>query len=212
MRQLEAEHKPLWDMIPNHSEDSGNTNDCDPALLSGWTDRNLSLWDVSSDSGKPGLQDILIAICRKKRDWEKISYILFPQEAVSLTGLSLTSCNGKTGDQWVDTSGTHFEIKNITGKELCTLIFHVTKNKFRTGIFKKTEMENILLDVYDKTNKKQVVNGNTSLTPDMSSPSSGSNKNISSELSKVQDTSSNGFRTTRHTTNSSSTQAPNEIQ
>ena len=91
MRQLEAEHKSLWDNLSLPKPEMVAASDCDPALLSGWTDRDISLWDVSAVGGKPGLREILVALCRKKKNWEKISYLRFPKETVSSTGLSLTA-------------------------------------------------------------------------------------------------------------------------
>ena len=173
MRQLEAEHKKLWDQLPPPKPEMVDAKDCEPALLSGWTDRDLSLWDVSAVGGKPGLQDILVALCRsKKNDWEKISYLLFPVETVSSAGLSLTQNNGKTGDNRIDVSQTHFEIKGITGKKLCTFLFQVSTSKFETGVFKKKDLNEILFKAYDKTAIRPVVESATSLTP-QSLPSSG---------------------------------------
>ena len=173
MRQLEAEHKGLWDNLSPPKPEMVAASDCNPALLSGWTDRDISLWDVSAFGEKPGLQEILVALCRRKKNWEKISYLLFPKEAVSSAGLRLTASNGKTGDQRVDTSHIHFEIKDITGKELCTLLFHVSSDEFRTGLFTKKELERILYEIYDRITARPVVQTATSQTPRISSPSSG---------------------------------------
>jgi len=173
MRQLEAEHKKLWDQLSPPKPEMVDAKDCEPALLSGWTDRDISLWDVSAVGGKPGLQEILVALCRRKKDWEKISYLLFPAETVCSTGLSLTASNGNTGDQRIDISQTHFEIKGITGKKLCTLLFQVSISKFQTGVFTKKELHKILFEAYDKTATRPVVESATSKTPQISLPSSG---------------------------------------
>jgi hypothetical protein len=178
MRQLEPEHQKLWDHLSPPTPEMVAAKDCDPVLLSGWTDRDISLWDVSGVGGKVGLRDILIALCRKKdSSWKKISYLLFPRETVSLVGLSLTASNGKTGTPRVDLSDTHFEIKDITGKELCTLLFHVSSSgEFKTGIFTKKEMDDILFEAFEKhgtATTRPVVQAATSPTPSVSLPSSG---------------------------------------
>lgn len=174
MRQLEAEHKKLWDQLSPPKPEMVDAKDCDPALLSGWTDQNISLWDVSDVDGKPGLREILVALCRsKKNNWEKISYLLFPVETVSSAGLSLTESNGNTGDQRIDISHTHFEIKGITGKGLCTLLFQVSISKFETGVFRKKELDEILFKAYDKIVTRPVVESATSQRPEISLPSSG---------------------------------------
>jgi len=165
MRQLEDEHKRLWENLSPLKPEMVATSDCDPVLLSGWTDRDISLWDVSGLDGKPGLKDILVALCRKKKDWKKIIYLRFPRETVSKAGLSLTASNGNTGDQRVDTSQTHFEIKGITGKGLCTLLFRVSSGEFETGVFTKRELEDILYRIYDSVSARQVVQSATSQTP-----------------------------------------------
>jgi hypothetical protein len=177
--------------------------DCEASLLTGWTDRDLSLWEVRSNEQKPQLNDILVALCRyKKNYWEKMIYILFPEETVLSTGLKLTPSNGNTGVNFVDISGTHFEIKGITGKELCTLIFHISKSKFEIKIFKKKELESLLYDIFDNTKKYQVVNGDTSQTPSVNISSSGSGVLITTEeLEEI----SNGQPSTEQIPSSSST-------
>ena len=170
MRQLEEEHIRLWDNLSPPTPEMVVAHDCDPALLSGWTDRNISLWDVSAVGGKPGLQQILVALCRKKKNWDKISYLRFPKETVSSAGLSLTASNGNTGDQRVDTSRIHFEIKGITGKGLCTLLFQVSSGQFEIRVFTKKELESILYGIYDKVATRQVVQSATSKKPSISLP------------------------------------------
>ncbi len=173
MRQLEAEHKHLWDNLSPLKPELVAARDCEPTFLSGWTDRDISLWDVSAVGGKPGLQEILIAICRKKTNWQKISYLRFPKETVSLAGLSLTASNGNTGDPKVDISRTHFEIKGITGKGLCTLLFQVRTGEFETGVFTKKELERILYETYDSAETRPVFQNATSQTPTISPTPSG---------------------------------------
>ena len=173
MRQLEAEHKRLWENLSPLKPEMVAASDCDPALLSGWTDRDISLWDVSGLDGKPRLQDILVALCRKKKNWDKISYLRFPKETVSKAGLSLTASNGNTGEQRVDTSHTHYEVKSITGKGLCTLLFQVSSGKFEIGVFTKKELDSILYRIYDSVAIRHVVQSATSQTASISLPPSG---------------------------------------
>lgn len=173
MRQLEFEHKRQWDNLSPARPELVAESDCDPVLLSGWTDRDISLWDVNAVGGKPGLQEILIALCRRKKNWEKISYLLFPKETVSSAGLSLTMSNGNTGDQRVDTSNTHFEIKGITGKGLCTLLFKVCTGEFKTGVFSKKDLEKILYETYDSVATRPLIQTATSQTSTESLPLSG---------------------------------------
>ena len=182
MRQLEAEHKRLWENTLPLKPEMVAARDCDPALLSGWTNRDISLWDVSGLDGKPGLQEILVALCRKKKAWDKISYLRFPKETVLTAGLSLTASNGNTGDQRVDTSHTHFEIKGITGKGLCTLLFQVSSGRFETGVFTRKELESILYRFYDSVATRQVVQSATSQTPSISLPPSGTGVHAAIEV------------------------------
>ena len=163
MRQLDANHKTLWDQLKPPSDELTTTPDCDAALLAGWTDRDISLWDVSGVDGNPGLIDILVALCRnKKKDWDKISYLRFPKETVPSSGLELTRNNGNTGDQRVDNSHVHYEIKEITGKQLCSLLFHISCSKFETGIFSKREFDSIVYQGYEKFKTSPVAQSATS--------------------------------------------------
>ena len=173
MRQLQAEHKKLWDklQVSPPKQEMIDAKDCEPELLSGWTNRDISLWDVSATNGKPELQEILVALCRRKTGWDKISYLLFPAETVSSAGLSLTASNGNTGDQKIDISQTHFEIKDITGKQLCTFLFQVSTSEFKTGYFTNRELKKILFEAYDKTATRPVVESSTSQTQIISPPS-----------------------------------------
>jgi hypothetical protein len=151
LRQLELDQKKRWDQRQPITQPMMQAKDCDPSLLSGWTDRDISVWDISDSNGKPGLQRILVALCKRKKNWDKIGYVLFSCEAVSSAGLQLTKSFGNTGDSNIDLSNTHFEIKGITGKNLCTLIHIVSQGTFSTGIFTKAEMEKILYEAYDKS-------------------------------------------------------------
>lgn len=173
MRQLEAEHKKIWDQLAQPKPEMVDAKDCEPALLSGWTDRDISLWEVNALGGKPGLQEILHALCRRKKNWDKISYLLFPAEMVPSAGLNLTASNGNTGVQKIDISRTHFEIKGITGKGLCTLLFYVSTSNFETGVFTKKDFDKILFEAYDQTATRPMVETATSKTPHIALPSSG---------------------------------------
>ena len=144
MRQLDIEHFKRWERLPTPDDGLLAEQDCDPSLLNGWADRDLSLWDVSATSGKPSLERILVALCKNKVNFEKMGYVVFPNEVVTSAGLALTSSNGSTGDSVVDVSRTHFEIKNLSGKKLCTLISSVAKARPKTGIYKKTDLDKFL--------------------------------------------------------------------
>jgi hypothetical protein len=181
MRQLNEEHKRLWDKVPTITAKMKATCDCAPELLSGWTDRDISLWDISEINGKPTLKDILIALCRKKKDWKKIGYLKFQKDIISAAGLNLTESNGNTGDQRVDTSRIHFEIKDITGKELCTLIFTLSSGKYEIGEFTKKELDNILFEIYDSSKTSRMSQGATSEVPSISLPTSGTEIRAASE-------------------------------
>jgi hypothetical protein len=73
----------------------------------------------------------------------------------------------------VDTSHTHFEVKGITGKGLCTLLFQVSSGKFEIGVFTKKELDSILYRIYDGVTIRQVVQSATSQTLSISLPPSG---------------------------------------
>lgn len=151
MRQLDEEHRKLWSNLPAPSAQNIEGNDCDPALLSGWTDPDLSLWGVNH-SAKIAVQDILVALCRhKKMGWNKICYLIFHQDLVQSAGLNIVKSNGKTGVPKVDSSGTHFELKGVTGKGICTLLSLLSRDKsrFEIGIFSRKDLDEILFSSYD---------------------------------------------------------------
>jgi hypothetical protein len=151
MRQLDDEHRKLWSNLPTPSEQNIQEDDCDPALLAGWTDPDLSLWSVNQ-SVKIALQDILVALCRnKKTEWSKICYLTFHQKLVQSAGLNIVKSNGKTGVPKVDSSGTHFELRGVTGKGICTLLSLLSRDKsqFEIGTFSKKELQEILFSSYD---------------------------------------------------------------
>ena len=154
LRQLEHDQVLRWKQAQTFTPPMIEAKDCDPALLSGWTERDISVWDVSDSDGKPGLQKILVALCMKnmKKDWEKTGYLLFPHEEVSFAGLQLTQSNGSTGDNGIDLSNTHYEIRGITGKDLCTLIHTISRGgRFRTGVFKRKDMDALLYETWQKS-------------------------------------------------------------
>lgn len=151
MRQLDDEHRKLWANLPPPNEQNIRENDCDPALLAGWTDPDLSLWSVDQSS-KITLQDILVALCSRKRsEWNKICYLIFHRDLVQSAGLNIVQSNGKTGLPKVDSSGTHFELKGVTGKGICTLLSLLSQDKkrFEIGVFSKKQLDEILLASYD---------------------------------------------------------------
>jgi hypothetical protein len=60
LRQLEINNYKTWDKMVPRSETMREEKDCDPCLLNGWADKDLSLWDVSTEEKKPGLKRILV--------------------------------------------------------------------------------------------------------------------------------------------------------
>jgi hypothetical protein len=150
MRQIDTEVKPQWDQIKNGKKYDEFKEDCPPTMLKGWTDDNPSIWEVDHPD-KPDLQKILIALCRRKKDWDKITYLLFNQSVVDSAGLTITQTNGNTGDVKIDMSKTHYEIKGLSAKQLCTLIYHIMISPFEVGLFKRSEFEKILLNAYDSS-------------------------------------------------------------
>lgn len=162
MRQIETDIKSEWDRLKTSPNNTTVIEDCEPNMLIGWTDKNPSIWDVTADSNKPTLENILVALCRRKKNWDKIAYIKFKKSAVDNAKLILTRTNGNTSDSRIDTSNTHFEIKGVTAKQLCTLIYYITKDEFETGIFKKSDFDKIVLDAYDKTRISEFQKSRTS--------------------------------------------------
>jgi hypothetical protein len=150
LRQIENVVKPKWDEIKNGKKYTGTDEDCPPILLNGWTDDNPSLWEIDNPI-KPKLESILVALCRRKKDWDKITYLCFDASVVTNAKLSLSQTSGNTGDTKIDISKTHYEIKEITGKGLCTLIYYIMTSNFEVGLFKKTDFDKIILTAYDKS-------------------------------------------------------------
>lgn len=150
MRQIDTEVKPQWDQIKNGKKYAEFVEDCPPTMLKGWTDDSPSLWEIDHPT-KPDLQKILFALCRRKKDWEKITYLLFDKTVVDNAGLKITQTNGNTGDAKIDISKTHYEISGLSAKQLCTLIYHIMISKFEVGSFKRSEYDKILLTAYDSS-------------------------------------------------------------
>lgn len=162
LRQIETEIKPEWDNLKVAKKVNGLFEDCEPNMLIGWTDKNPSIWDISGDKDKPILEGLLVALCRRKRNWDKIAYIKFKKESVRKANLSLTGTNGNTSDQRIDTSNTHYEIQGITAKQLSTLIYYISIDQFETGIFKKKDYDKILMEAYEKGQTSQITSSSTS--------------------------------------------------
>jgi hypothetical protein len=173
IRQLEAEHKKYWGNQSPIPEKMVNGKDCDPTLLAGWTDHDISLWEISDEVGKPELFQILFAICHNKKDWNKVSYIEFPDEIITLAGLELTQCNGNTGIPDIDLSKTHFELKGITGKELCTLIYEISQCNFQINVFTKNQYDDIVVKLFSTIKRKPIIEGSSELKPNMINLTSG---------------------------------------
>lgn len=154
MRQIDNEVKPQWERIKQGGKLEGFSEDCPPSLLKGWTDDNLSLWEVGNPQ-KPELEKILFALCRQKRsEWDKITYLIFDMSAILDSSLIITQTNGKTSDSQIDNSKSHYEIKDLHGKNLCTLIYHITLTSFEIGNYKRSEFNRILYDSYDNLQVK----------------------------------------------------------
>lgn len=175
-RQIEPKIKPEWDNLKVAKKKNGLFEDCEPNMLIGWTDKNPSIWDVGGAPNKPTLESILVALCRRIKEWDKIAYIKFKKESVEKAKLRLTPTSGNTSDQKIDTSNTHYEIKGITAKQLSTLIYYITIDQFETGIFKKKEYDKILIEAYEKTQALEITSGGTSPTPEISTPATSSTK------------------------------------
>lgn len=174
MRQIEPDVKRDWDVVKSVSKDKLTLEDCEPNLLKGWTDRNPSVWDISGDKNKPNLGAILIALCRRKKDWKEIAYLVFKKNTIDKAKITLTSSNGNTGDPKIDNSNTHYELKNITGKQLCSLIYYIIIDEFEIGLFKKSEYDKIVLEAYDKYSLSITSESSTSLITSTELPFSGS--------------------------------------
>jgi len=191
MRQINAEIKPEWDKIKSSARKTDLVEDCEPHFLSGWTDKDPSIWDVSSDSTKPTLENILVALCKRiRKPWDKVAYITFTKDAIDCAKLILTQTNGKTGNPRIDTSKIHYEIKDVTAKQICTLIFYITQKGFATGLFKKSEFEKILIDAYDTTQAQEVQKNSTSLSSIKSAIGTSTTKNQELTGSSIADDSS----------------------
>jgi len=159
MRQLDDQHKKLWDVLPTLNSQSFAENDCDPALLAGWTDRDLSLWSINQDP-KFDRTTILIALCRTKKDknWKQIGYLTFDDNLIQEANLKIVSSNGKTVDDKLNVSGTHYELKGVTGKGICTLLSLISRDKlrFEVGTFTHKQFDEIIFRHFD-THRIQTV-------------------------------------------------------
>src|SRR5664280_2746073 len=97
LRQIDNEVKALWDKSKTNNRSNHLFEDCPPSLLKGWTDDNLSLWEIDHPD-KPNIESILVALCRQKKgNWDKITYLQFNKSVVDNARLSLTQTNGNTG-------------------------------------------------------------------------------------------------------------------
>jgi len=163
MRQIEVEIRPEWEKAKSAKKEIELFEDCEPNMLLGWTDKNPSLWDVSSAAEKPTITDILVALFRRKKNGDKIAYLKFSSNAVEKAKLVLAQTNGNTGNQQIDLSKTHFELSGITAKQLCTLIYHILCEEYETGIFKKSDFDKIVFEVYDKYQVMQIASSGTAI-------------------------------------------------
>lgn len=162
LRQIEYEVKSQWTEIRDGKKIEMVNEDCPPSFLRGWTDDNPSLWEIDN-AEKPNKERILVALGRVKKDkeWDKITYLVFDKNVIDSANLNITPTNGNTGDSFVDLSKTHYEIKNLSAKSLCTLIYHIMKSQFQVEIYKKSEFNKFLYSVFDSQQMKPQLKAET---------------------------------------------------
>jgi hypothetical protein len=156
MRQIENDVKTVWDQIKNGQKLDLPYEDCPPNLLKGWTDNNPSLWEIDHPENYD-LTRILFALCRKSTGWKKITYLIFNKSVIDNARLTIAQTNGNTGDIKIDNSKLHYEIKNITAKSLCTLIYYIIASKFEIGNYKEDDFKKTLLALYDNAPDKSLL-------------------------------------------------------
>lgn len=156
LRLLEQQQGQLWNQVQKLTTLMIESRDCSPELLSGWTERNISLWDISDTNQKPGCERILMALCvNKAGDWTKVGYLVFSDKEVSFAGLELVQTNGKTKDSEINLSKTHYEIKDITGKQLCTLIHAISQSPFEVRWYRRDDMIRTILETAQMYGKQK---------------------------------------------------------
>lgn len=131
--------------------------DLPPRLLSGWCDDSPSMWLIpDGDTDPPDKLNILAALCRfKKKDWDKIAYILFDKEAVADAGFTLKLTRGNTKVSHVDECSRHFEVENLTARKVCDLVLAIIKRGYEVGVFKESECTTILYNAIDALHELQ---------------------------------------------------------
>lgn len=164
IRLLDSKCLKHWESKKPISAQLISDRDCSPEMLSGWTEQDISLWEVEEHEGKPSLEEILVALCLQKGgEWEKVMYLQFPRQVVADAGLSLTPTKGATKNEWIDSSDTHYEIKGITGKKLIEFIYKLSTCDNRSvGLFKNSRLKELLIQAYKSQQTQLLVSSQTS--------------------------------------------------
>ena len=125
------------------------------------------MWRIVEEKTKPTKEEILVALCRQMKGWEKMSYLLFEEDAVKTAGFALEQTNGKTGDNLVDVSDLHCQIRGLTAKKVCVLLLAILRLGCETGEFKRGEYDAIILRGYDeyKGATRRVETPNATVSP-----------------------------------------------
>jgi hypothetical protein len=168
MREIEKEARPAWEQFLSRAKTSKflDNEDCDPRLLYGWTEENISIWDVSELDGKPLKTEIEFAICHpKKYEWKKATFLIFNGDAVATSGLRLSASDGGTGEIEIDTSKTHFDIISITGKQLCSLLFHISQKGFVIEEFTKAMYDARKIQIINDSRQYKTIMARTNNEP-----------------------------------------------
>ncbi len=154
MRHFDISAKEHWDRAGKVKAQWIADKDLPPRMLTGWSDDSPSMWIISeSETEPPSKDDILVALCRHKKGWEKIAYIMFEEGAVVSAGLKLRKTPGNTTVPFIDKAERHFEIENLTARKVCDLILAILERGFQTGVFKESECRERLYEMMDAANE-----------------------------------------------------------
>ena len=80
LRHFSYEVKAGWDRVRAQKEQWLRQEDLPACLLAGWQEESPSMWRIVEEKTKPTKEEILVALCRQMKGWEKISYLLFEEE------------------------------------------------------------------------------------------------------------------------------------
>jgi hypothetical protein len=114
MRQIDTTIKPEWDNIKG--KENVLVEDCEPNMLIGWTDKNPSIWDVSGEPNKPTLENILVALCRRKKECPYCHKFFDPGNFKQYHG---DNCKMKPDYEnmvRIENADKNYQIKSISGK------------------------------------------------------------------------------------------------